>query len=168
MQNDMVALSFLQPWLWAILEGHKGVTIDGSFCAIENRTWKPHRLRVGETIALHASLGRDPKAASFINRWFADQGIARQVGDGKGHDRGAIVGTARILGAFTPSGSRAQVMGPLLDVTVDQLAASPWAFGPWVWALDNVRKLVTPVPCKGALGFWKVPDEVARAVGASR
>jgi hypothetical protein len=29
------------------------------------------------------------------------------------------------------------------------------------WVLGSVRKLKRPIPCKGALGLWTVPDNIA-------
>ncbi len=139
---DLLALSFLQPWLWAILEGYKPV---------ENRTWKPPRLVLGQRIALHASLGFDKEGARFVNETLGQIGVQRQVGNGV--SRGAILGTARIRGAVTPSGSRNTVFGPVTDDMADPAARSPWAFGPWIWLLYYVRPLPEPVPCKGALGL---------------
>ena len=42
---------------------------------------------------------------------------------------------------------------------------SDWsAWGQCHWLLDNVRPLPDPVPCKGMLGLWRLPDEVEKAV----
>jgi hypothetical protein len=42
---------------------------------------------------------------------------------------------------------------------------SPWAFpDAWHWKLANVHPLPEPVPCKGALGLWRLPEDVKRAV----
>jgi len=44
---------------------------------------------------------------------------------------------------------------------------SEWAVpGQWHWQLSDVRPLAEPVPCKGALGLWKVPGDVESAVRA--
>lgn len=152
MADPLLALSFLQPWLWAILEGHKPV---------ENRSWKPPRSIVGRRIALHASAGYDRDGELFVRRLVETD---RNLRSPLVAHRSAIVGTAVIVGAFRPAGSRAEVVGPLLDVEVDRLAASPWSFGPWVWKMAGVRRLSEPVPCRGALGFWKVPVDVAALV----
>lgn len=40
--------------------------------------------------------------------------------------------------------------------------------GRFMWRLANVRRLMEPIPCKGAPGFWMVPPEIAaRIAGAS-
>jgi hypothetical protein len=43
----------------------------------------------------------------------------------------------------------------------------PWAArGQYHWRLANVRLLGEPVPCKGALGLWTLPDDVEAGVVA--
>ena len=32
------------------------------------------------------------------------------------------------------------------------------------WELDDVVALARPVPCKGLLGLWEMPESVERAV----
>ena len=39
-----------------------------------------------------------------------------------------------------------------------------FAFGPVIYMLRDVRKLATPVPCPGKMGFWTLPEDVERAV----
>ncbi len=153
MPDVLHALSIIQPWLWAIVEGYKPV---------ENREWKPWRYVVGRRIALHASRGWDHEGAQFINRQLQLAGVQRQVGSGV--PRGAILGTAVVVGAFKPDGSRAEVAGAIMDAEVDRLAASPWSFGPWIWKLAEVRPLAEPVACKGSLGLWRVPEDIAARV----
>lgn len=47
------------------------------------------------------------------------------------------------------------------------LPCGPWAArGQYHWRLANVRALPEPVPCKGALGLWTLPDDVEAAVAA--
>jgi hypothetical protein len=42
---------------------------------------------------------------------------------------------------------------------------SPWAAaGQFHIVLTNVRPLATPVPCRGMLGLWRLPDDVEKAV----
>lgn len=40
---------------------------------------------------------------------------------------------------------------------------SQWAEGPWCHCYRNPRP-VGPVPCKGALGLWDVPEDVLAAI----
>jgi hypothetical protein len=38
----------------------------------------------------------------------------------------------------------------------------PWAEGPWCWLLGNPRPLALPVPYRGTLGLFQVPDGFVR------
>ena len=53
----------------------------------------------------------------------------------------------------------------LVDVArgVNSLWAEP---GQFHWRLANVRPLAEPMPCKGRLGLWDLPDDVEAAVVA--
>jgi hypothetical protein len=43
---------------------------------------------------------------------------------------------------------------------------SPWSMsGQFHWELSGVRSL-WPVPCKGALGLWRLPEDAEKAVRA--
>jgi len=42
--------------------------------------------------------------------------------------------------------------------------ASRWAFGPWCYILERPAAYETPIPSRGRLGFYPVPEEVARAL----
>ena len=39
-----------------------------------------------------------------------------------------------------------------------------WFFGPVGYVLRDIQALEAPVPCKGALGFWTLPEPIAEAV----
>ena len=44
---------------------------------------------------------------------------------------------------------------------------SPWAVrGQWHIELGDVRPLADPVPCRGRLGLWWLPEDVDKAVKA--
>ena len=38
--------------------------------------------------------------------------------------------------------------------------------GRWAWVMEDVQPLPEPVPCRGWLGIWTVPDDVAEKVMA--
>lgn len=155
--GELLALSLLQPWLWAILEGYK---------TVENRPWKPWPSVIGKRIALHASLGYDKEGARFVNTTLGRLGVQRQVGSGV--TRGAILGTAVVVGAvrvvFDELDASAGVrhcqvppVGPITGAQFEAIGTSPWTFGPWAWLLEDVHRFAEPIPCKGALGLWRVP-----------
>jgi hypothetical protein len=131
----MKALSVRAPWWWAIL--HLGKDI-------ENREW---RTAFRGRILLHAS------------RWYVERDVLEDVNciDGivragmddllaDGNPRevfsrssGCIVGSVEIVGCVTHSDS-------------------PWFFGTYGFQLANPIALPAPIPFKGALGFFDVPD----------
>lgn len=167
--TDLVALSFLQPWLWAILEQHKGIQYDGRFYALENRKWKPPPLLRGRTFALHASRGWDTDGQEFVAEQLPDVLPAVPAGAPRLR-RGAILGTARLVGAVKKGGSKSEVAGGIVDALADAAASSRWAFGPWIWLLTDIRLLAEPLPARGALGMWRVPEpiaEILRGLGAA-
>lgn len=129
----MKALSIKQPWLWAITDLDK---------KIENRTWKPPKWIIGQTIALHASKTLDGSGILAIKK------ISGVLPPQKRLPCGAILATARIAGF-----EDANDFNPFED------DFDKWFFGPYGWVLENVQKLTKPIPCSGALGLWDVPVE---------
>ncbi|HEY8560468.1 MAG TPA: ASCH domain-containing protein [Pyrinomonadaceae bacterium] len=135
----MKALSIKQPWAHAIL--HLGKDI-------ENRDWSTN---IRGTIALHASktmTADELKAFIYVAIDIADAELLRQMMhqlDKKQMPFGAIVGTVEIVGCVKQS-------------------KSPWFFGDFGFELKNPKPLKEPIPCKGALGFWNVPEEIKERI----
>lgn len=158
MPADLRALTLTPEWAWAVCYLDKRV---------ENRTWPAPASIIGQRIAIHAGLKApdwnvvemmarcagwsvDPRAAQFFAPG-SDAPVVRPAklyGTQHRLTRGAIVATAVV------SGCRA----------VDQRDAVGWEAGPWCWDLVDVQVLASPVSCKGALGLWRVPAELAEAV----
>lgn len=42
----------------------------------------------------------------------------------------------------------------------------PHANGPWCWVPVEMRPLPAPIPCRGALGLWRVPPPLRQALVA--
>ncbi|MCO6425420.1 ASCH domain-containing protein [Sinorhizobium meliloti] len=128
----LLALSIRQPWAHACAAGWKD---------IENRKW---RTAIRGPICIHAS--------AFNKRNFEEdredylEVLHEHVGRPKPptHEKvalegltfGAIIGTATIVDCVTRSGS-------------------PWFFGRFGFVLKDQRLLDTPIPVKGALGFFE-------------
>jgi hypothetical protein len=85
-----------------------------------------------------------------------------------GQPVGAVVAVARLIDcvAFERHDSGAPVPGEW-RARHPWFAQDPHAHGPWVWVLVDVRVLLWPVPCKGQLKLWDLPDDVAAQVLAS-
>lgn len=131
----MKALTVRQPWAWAIMHAQKD---------FENRTWKLPEKYVGETIAIHAAKGltkREWMDSSIYIHSFT--GIEIPEFDSPELVRSAIVGTARLVACV-------------------KFSFSLWFEGPFGWQLADVKKLDVPIPCKGSLSFWTVPEEIVQ------
>ena len=136
------AISIRAPWWWAILHAGKD---------IENRDW-PTKFR--GRVYIHASkwwnLNDVTDDAAFVSDLYrraggepCDTGLTyRQMRDFGGH----LVGTAEIVDCVERSDS-------------------PWFFGKHGFVLRNPIALETPIPCKGALGFFRPEAAALRAHG---
>jgi len=144
MSEPMRALSVRQPWAWAICHGKD----------VENRS---RGTRYRGLLAIHASKSapyredvEDPRIAALITANGLDDPASAQ---------GAVVAVAELTGCHEP--------GHCLEVRPGQNAGqcSPWAHASqFHWQITNVRPLPEPVPCKGMLGLWRLPDDVEKVV----
>ena len=130
----MKALSLTQPWATAIALGLK---------QWETRSWPTH-LR-GE-ICIHAS-----KAFPKWAREFAAEHNLRDL------PLGAIICVCDL----TECRQTHTLIGEIDD---EEIEMGDYAPGRYAFKLENVRVLATPVPARGALGFWPVGWDEAKAV----
>ena len=148
----MLGLTLYRPWDHSIVHGPKRV---------ENRPWRPPQSVIGTDIALHAGKHYCREGAAFI------RDLGHVLPPQSEHRDSVIVGVVRIVRAVNLDrieDALFATMGTGNQPAKDPVESDPWAFGPWVWVLDNVRPLATPVPCKGAQGLWRLPVDVERAV----
>ena len=130
----MKALSVRAPWWWFILHGDKD---------IENRDWST---RFRGTVYLHTS--KWYRSGEVLEDMHAIATLIRPVPEmfELAHLRagaGCIVGRVDIVDCVSHS-------------------SSPWFFGKYGFVLENPIAYARPVPCKGAFGFFDVPDEVVQ------
>lgn len=148
--GELRALTVRQPWAWAIATQGKN---------IENRTWKtPYR----GLVAIHAGKsGEDMDAVLPVDQ--ADRRFR------------AIYAKVKLSRAMTPEAvhllcGRVVAVAELRGCHEEEyggVRCGPWAIpGQWHWNLFDARPLSEPVPCKGALGLWRLPDDVEKAVRA--
>lgn len=154
----MKALTVRQPWAWAIVFGGKDV---------ENRTWLP---KYRGPLAIHAAAAasqrglRSPLVAVARSTYRADRGA---------HGRDRLRGT----GALTLSALIGTV--ELVHAHRAELGCceSEWAEYEY-HAADQRRRVgithlvlenpvpIEPIPCRGRLGMWPVPDDLAAILTA--
>lgn len=130
-----LALTVRQPWTWSIMFLEKD---------IENRGW-PTAVR--GRVFLHAAKGMTR------DEW--DDGFHTARSASK--QRPALVGTVFPTMDQLPRGG---IVGTVEIIDCVSTSHSPWYFGPFGFVLRNPQP-TRFTPCKGALGFWRVPRSIA-------
>ncbi len=133
----MRALTIRQPWAALILRCNKD---------IENRDWRTH---IRGVIAIHTSAkvhSSDIEDACSLMRGFIPKFserifTAEVLKSPERYPAGCIVGTVEIVDCVTSSDS-------------------PWFVGDFGFVLRNPVAFSEPIPCKGAQGFWNVPEDL--------
>ena len=135
----MKALSLAQPWATLVLLGAK---------RYETRSWQtPHR----GPLAIHAA-ATFPPAARVLCRLPPYRGVleAAGLGDWRRLPRGVLLGTVQLL-AILP----VELLPPL---SPEEEAFGDYRPGRWAWELAAPTLLAAPLPCRGRLNVFDVPD----------
>ena len=138
----MKALTLWRPMSAAIVHGSK---------RIENRPKNlPKAMQdVPTIVAVHAGKGWNEEYADLIRR------IGDKVpGAGLLWTHEGIVGLMRLTGRVLTAEDV-----PWLNEPGDPPALNPWYSGPFGYEIDRVVAFEEPIPCKGMLGFWTMPEE---------
>lgn len=147
----MKVLTVQQPWAWAIFHGK----------AIENRT---QQWTYRGPLAIHAGI-----------RWSNHGGESELVDEAW---QAAYFGAASPADAIATSRvwtARGAILGvvDLVDVHPSAGCCAPWGESSYAehggrerrqivhLVLENPRLLTAPIPCKGALGLWTPPADIA-------
>lgn len=144
----MKGLTVKNPWAWAIFHG-KGV---------ENRKCRTNHRGL---LAIHAGMAwssrgaQDPRILAAHRGFQTTLQATRNRIDPAEHNGcyfafGAVIGTVEVTDCHLAVGQ----------------CCGPWGDDPGIyhWVLTNPRELWTPVPCRGRLGVFDLPDPVAAAV----
>lgn len=148
-RGKVVGLSLTQPWATLMAMGIK---------RIETRSWSSNSRGY---VAIHAST----RFPTDCRELCEEEPFTAALHGASWRDlpRGAIIAVANLHDVARIKLRRDGV------VCVERMAIPPdeteLAFGNyepgrWAWRLTNVRALREPIPCKGALGLWPVPDAV--------
>lgn len=146
----MKALTVQQPWAWAIFHGK----------TIENRT---QQWTYRGPLAIHAGMRFSYSGSISGLVWNAwnQCAVPDRPLDPKAFDFGAILGVV-----------------DLVDVHPSAGCCAPWGETSYVehggrerrqivhLVLENPRLLPEPIPCKGALGLWTPPADIAEQLAA--
>ena len=146
----MLALTLKHPWPFAVARLGKDV---------ENRTWRPRGLSVGQWFIIHGGAQPTSKGQAVAIYQEAVLLIAE-------HGR---------ISAFREH-SATDILDDVLDcsgvvaackfggVVTDPASGGDWFEGPIGWRLTDVFVLPEPIACKGAQGLWTLPDDVRAEV----
>lgn len=160
----MKALSIMQPWASLIVGG----PLAPGPKRTENRgralAMVAHRL-IGKRIAIHASKRHDAAAFEELfesvecddGSWFGVHQAELPYRAAREFPLGAVIGVATI----------GRVFGPGAELTDDEarfyIGNDLLADDTWGIRFDDARWFA-PIECKGALGFWPLPDDVEARV----
>lgn len=156
---SLAALTIRQPFAWAIAIGAKPV---------ENRDWPPPAWLFGRSLAIHAGRQYDELGAQELAANLQALGLPAAPPPPAQLVQGAIVAVVTVVGAIETEASyteddlgvrvlrRKKVLGDVSLQQADELVASPWASGPWLWVLRQVVRIDPPVPCRGLQRIWHV------------
>lgn len=131
---------------------------------VETRSWPT---RFHGPIAIHASKGFPGWARDICGEPLFRAALFKGGFRGWANlPLGEIVAVADLIKCRS---TNAWANGPGIADWVKQLSREERAFGNYGPArfglfLDNIRRLPKPIPCKGALGLWTVPEDIAQLV----
>src|ERR1019366_3510272 len=134
------AITLTQPWAQLVATGQKKV---------ETRSWKTAyrgtlAIHSGKTVPAWAKQAiaerRDLNAAMFGMHGFPVP-------------MGCIVAVVKLSGII-------QVTGAQWEVDEQERPYGDYSIGRYAWILTDLRRLPTPIECKGAMGLWAVPASV--------
>lgn len=147
MSTDAVlkALSMTQPHAQLVVEGYK---------LFETRSWGTgYRGR----IAIHASKGFPRSSQALLED---GDPIADTLNRAPGElQRGAIIGLVTIKDCLPVS-----VAFPRYSPDPIEQVFGDWSPGRYIWQLEDPLRLQRPIPVKGMLGLWAVPQDIAGQV----
>jgi activating signal cointegrator 1 len=145
------ALSLTQPWATLVATGEK---------RIETRSWSTG---YRGWIAIHASKGFPRWAREYAEDLEFQAALKRHGYSIESLPLGCIVAVCK-LRACIRTEHCPEVFAHTIWNNQEKLFGD-YSLGRWGWALDDPHRLPEPIPVKGSLGLWDVPQHVSRAIG---
>jgi hypothetical protein len=105
---------------------------------IENRNW---RTNFRGRVAIHAAVGMTHDEYEKAYGYIRNVNRRIKIPAYEDLERGAIIGTVEIVDCVQDSDSR-------------------WFMGKYGFVLASPKRLPEPIPCKGALSFWNIPQNI--------
>lgn len=145
----------------------------------ENRTWPLPSWAVGKPIALHSGArvaGRCSPGGALRPFSALDLALCGVLAMGEAaewEEEAQGLDAAGLAARLVPSA----IVGVIVFSGCDQKQVTGWDVPDyvdddgvvrpmWHWRIADVHPLAQPVPCRGALGLWSLPDDVRAAVRA--
>lgn len=113
---------------------------------VENRGWVSNYTG---PLLIHAGLSFDKAGYQWVRRNFPSIRMPKP----SGFALGALVGSVRMYGCVHP---------------VETEYHSPWFSGPYGFLFVEARVFETPIPYRGQLGFFEVPERAVEGVKECR
>ena len=129
------AITLWQPWGTLIADEQK---------RFETRGWST---QYRGPLLIHAGARSDNQFAGEL--WLAGQ----MATDPVDMPKGAVVAVANLTAVHRTTSALLRE-----QLTDDERRVGDFSPGRYAWELENVRRLASPVKCKGALSLW-VPDQ---------
>lgn len=143
----MKALSLTQPWASLVVAGAK---------KLETRSWPTY---YRGPLLIHASKGFPLGARATCHR----APFCHSLAAAGFHHVGELP-LGSILGIVSLTGCKAthDLVPWVVDTT--ERTYGDYGAGRFAWRLEEPLQFDEPIPCKGSLGLWKVPDEIVRVL----
>jgi len=139
----MRALTLTQPWATLVALGHKQV---------ETRSWRAVTV-FQRTIAIHAAKSYPAAARAFARRPDINSLLPQLL------PFGAIIAVAKVRNYVSTEWAEQ-------NVTQAERAMGDYRPGRWAWFLENVVRLPNPIFCNGALGVWRLDEQLESALNS--
>lgn len=142
----MKAITLTQPWATLVAIGAK---------RWETRSWSTnHR----GPLAIHAAKGMPGWAADicFQDPFFDvlhDSGYEGSVDEQL--PRGAVIAICDLAACISTSTAASAKTLDAIGLTEQEMAFGDYSPDRYAWRLENVRRLLIPIPARGALGLWE-------------
>lgn len=159
--GDLVPLRGLtlwRPWPWsmhgAVLREDGKLRLKPGVKPIENRGWHPPEYMVGAWVATHSGKHFDRDAVDWLRR--------REWDYGGPYPDSCITGVGileREFGRCDRGCDRCRCR-----LSTEPGTESRFYMGAAAWVISHQVPLIEPVPCKEAMGLWRLPEDAERAV----
>lgn len=148
--SDLRGFTLIRPWTWTMIHAP-----EDRRKRIENRPLKLPEKFVDVWVLFHSGRGtEDAKTVDMIERTLGFK-LPRTAWD------------EGVIGRVKFSRMLRKNADDLFPADAAPAGQEPWFFGPYGYLVSASEALPKPIPCKGMLGWWRVPPHVLQALPES-